>query len=96
MKRHGAIPEERWAEVQRRLDAVERDQHCRILRGGIGQPRLGLPRTREMGSGPRIPVLDRLIAAEIADAAGSASEMPGRPPSDLEAADRLFRRLIRR
>jgi len=52
-------------------------------------------RTREMGSGPRIPVLDRLIAAEIAAAAGSASEMPGRPPSDLDAADRLFRRLIR-
>ncbi|HKP25170.1 MAG TPA: nucleotidyltransferase domain-containing protein [Dongiaceae bacterium] len=52
-------------------------------------------RTREMGSGPRIPALDRLIAAEIAAAAGSATEMPGRPPSDLEAADRLFRRLIR-
>jgi uncharacterized protein len=51
--------------------------------------------TREMGSGPRIPALDRLIAAEIAAAAGTASEMPGRPPSDLEAADRLFRRLIR-
>lgn len=51
--------------------------------------------TREMGSGPRIPALDRLIAAEIAAAAGSASEMPGRPPSDLETADRLFRRLIR-
>lgn len=52
-------------------------------------------RTREMGSGPRIPALDRLIAAEIAAAAGSASEMPGRPTADLEAADRLFRRLIR-
>ena len=52
-------------------------------------------RTREMGSGPRIPALDRLIAAEIAAAAGSATEMPGRPPADLEAADRLFRRLIR-
>ena len=51
--------------------------------------------TREMGSGPRIPALDRLIAAETAAAAGSASEMPGWPPSDLEAADRLFRRLIR-
>jgi uncharacterized protein len=52
-------------------------------------------RTREMGSGPRIPALDRLIAAEIAAAAGVASDMPGRPPSDLETADRLFRRLIR-
>ncbi len=52
-------------------------------------------RTREMGSGPRIPALDRLIAAEIAAAAGSAAEMPGRPPSDLAAADRLFLRLIR-
>ena len=51
-------------------------------------------RTREMGSGPRIPALDGLIAAETAAAAGAASEMPGRPPSDLEAADRLFRRLI--
>ena len=36
--------------------------------------------TREMGSGPRISALDRLIAAEIAAAAGSAYEMPGRPP----------------
>jgi predicted nucleotidyltransferase len=52
-------------------------------------------RTREMGSGRRIPALDRLIAAEIAAVAGSATEMPGRPPSDLAAADRLFRRLIR-
>lgn len=52
-------------------------------------------RTREMGAGRRIPALDRLIAAEIAAAAGSATEMPGRPPSDLAAADRLFRRLIR-
>jgi hypothetical protein len=48
-----------------------------------------------MGSGPRIPALDRLIAAEIAAAAGSASAMPGRPTADLEAANRLFRRLIR-
>lgn len=52
-------------------------------------------RTREMGSGPRIPTLDRLIATETAAAAGAASEMPGRPPSDQEAADRLFRRLLR-
>lgn len=52
-------------------------------------------RTREMGSGPRIPALDRLIAAEIAAAAGAASKMLDRPPSDLAAADRLFRRLIR-
>ena len=52
-------------------------------------------RAREMGSGPRIPALDRLIAAEVAAAAGSATELPGRPPADLEAADRLFRRLAR-
>ncbi|HEV8391510.1 MAG TPA: nucleotidyltransferase domain-containing protein [Dongiaceae bacterium] len=52
-------------------------------------------RTREMGLGRRIPALDRLIAAEIAGAAGSATEMPGRPLSDLETADSLFRRLIR-
>jgi uncharacterized protein len=51
-------------------------------------------RTRELGSGPRIPALDRLIAAEIA-AAGSVGEADGRPAADLEAADRLFRRLIR-
>jgi len=31
MKRHGAIPIERWTETQRRLDAIERDQQCRIL-----------------------------------------------------------------
>jgi predicted nucleotidyltransferase len=52
-------------------------------------------RTRELGSGPRIPVLDRLIAAEIASAAGSVADAPGRPATDLEAANRLFRRLIR-
>jgi predicted nucleotidyltransferase len=189
---HPAIPKERWVEVQRRLDAIARDQRCRILfavesgsrawgfpspdsdydvrfvyarpadwylsvypgrgchrdpdRARDGRERLGsaqgyalrpaltqrflrlqagqrppmhlqalidgtdLPRatvrvidhlvaaksqTREMGSGPRVPALDRLIAAEIAVPAGSASEMPGRPPSDLAAADRLFRRLIR-
>ena len=52
-------------------------------------------RTRELGSGPRIPALDRLIAAEIASAAGSVADAPGRPATDLAAADRLFRRLIR-
>lgn len=52
-------------------------------------------RTRELGSGPRIPVLDRLIAAEIGAAAGSAGEMAGRTAADLEEADRLFRRLVR-
>ena len=31
MKRRSAIPKERWAEVQHRLDAIARDQHCRIL-----------------------------------------------------------------
>jgi predicted nucleotidyltransferase len=51
-------------------------------------------RTREMGTGRRIPALDRLIASEIADAAGAASAMPGRAASDVAAADRLFRRLI--
>jgi predicted nucleotidyltransferase len=52
-------------------------------------------RTREMGSGSRIPALDRLIAAEIAHAASSAGQAPKRLPADLAAADRLFRRLIR-
>jgi hypothetical protein len=31
MKRHSAILEERWTEVRRRLDMIERDQGCRIL-----------------------------------------------------------------
>ena len=31
MQRHSAIPKERWAEVQRRLDAIERDEQCHIL-----------------------------------------------------------------
>lgn len=52
-------------------------------------------RTRKMGSGARIPVLDRLIAAEIAHAEESSAQAPKRPPTDLAAADRLFRRLIR-
>ena len=50
--------------------------------------------TREMGFGPRIPVLDRLIAAEIGTATEAAREAPSRPSADMEAADRLFRRLI--
>jgi predicted nucleotidyltransferase len=50
--------------------------------------------TREMGFGPRIPVLDRLIAAEIGTATEAAREAPSRPLADMEAADRLFRRLI--
>jgi predicted nucleotidyltransferase len=53
-------------------------------------------RTRETGSGARIPALDRLIAAEIAHAAELAAHAPKRTPADLDAADRLFRRLIRR
>jgi uncharacterized protein len=52
--------------------------------------------TREMGSGPRIAVLDRLIAAEIAAAAESIEEAPRRQSADLDAADRLFRSLVRR
>lgn len=52
-------------------------------------------RTRELGSGPHVPVLDRLIAAEIASAGASVAGAPGRPATDLEAADRLFRRLVR-
>jgi predicted nucleotidyltransferase len=62
----------------------------------IGRLVAAKSRTREMGTGPRIPALDRLIAAEIAAAAGSAGDAPGRPPADLEAADQLFRHLIRR
>jgi predicted nucleotidyltransferase len=62
----------------------------------IGRLVAAKSRTREMGSGSRIPALDRLIAAEIAAAAGSAGDAPSRPPADLDAADRLFRRLIRR
>lgn len=51
--------------------------------------------TREGDAGSRIPALDQLIAEEIETAAGSATKMTGRPSSDLEAADRLFRSLIR-
>lgn len=50
--------------------------------------------TREMGSGPRIPVLDRLIAAEIAASAKLIAGAPERSASDIGAADRLFRSLI--
>lgn len=52
-------------------------------------------RTREMGSGLRIPILDRLISAEIAAAAKFVDGAPKRPDSEVKAADRLFRRLIR-
>ncbi len=51
-------------------------------------------RSREMGSGPRIPALDRLIAEEIAHAIGSGGDAPKRPPADVIAADRLFRCII--
>ena len=50
--------------------------------------------TREMGAGPRIPVLDRLIVTEIEAAENSALEPPSRQPTDLQSADRLFRNLI--
>ncbi len=50
--------------------------------------------TREMGHGRRIPVLDRLIAEEIARASATIAEAPGRAKAEILAADRLFRRLI--
>ena len=89
-----------------RLQAGKRPpMHLQALIGGTDLPATTVRiidrlvaaknQTREMGSGPRIPALDRLIAAEIAAAARSASAMPSRPPSDLEAADQLFRQLIR-
>lgn len=44
MKRHGAIPKERWTEVQRRLDVIERHQQCRILFAvGSGSRAWGFP-----------------------------------------------------
>lgn len=51
--------------------------------------------TREMGSGKRIPALDRLIAAEITEATATiATTAPKRGAAELAAADRLFRRLL--
>ncbi len=52
-------------------------------------------RTREMGSGPRIAVLDRLIRTEVAAAAKLIAGAPERSADDRAAADRLFRSLIR-
>ena len=52
-------------------------------------------RAREMGTGSPIPVLDRLVASEIAAAAKFVENEPTRSASDVRAADRLFRRLIR-
>lgn len=52
-------------------------------------------KTREMGSGPRIAVLDRLITAETTAAAKLIESAPERSTGDIAAADRLFRRLIR-
>lgn len=52
--------------------------------------------TREMGSGRRIPVLDRLIAAEIDKASATiAATEPRRAPAEIAAADGLFRHLLR-
>ena len=47
MKRHSAIPIERWSEVQRRLDTIARDQHCRILFAVESGSRLGLSLARQ-------------------------------------------------
>ena len=52
-------------------------------------------KTREMGSGQRIAVLDRLITTETAAAAKLIEGAPERSASDSAAADRLFRSLIR-
>ncbi|WP_119301255.1 nucleotidyltransferase domain-containing protein [Dongia deserti] len=60
----------------------------------IGRLVAAKSRIREMGSGPRIPALDRLIAVEIAAATEAAGEAPGRLPADMDAADRLFRSVI--
>jgi hypothetical protein len=52
--------------------------------------------TRELGEGPRLPALDRLIEAEIAAAERTLLDIAP-PPLDLQAAaDALFRDLVLR
>ena len=51
-------------------------------------------KTRELGEGPRLPALDRLIEAEIAETEAALLELAP-PAPDLEtAADALFRDLL--
>ena len=50
--------------------------------------------TRELGEGPRLPEVDRLIEAEIAATEQVLLEIAAPPPDLQEAADRLFRELV--
>lgn len=52
--------------------------------------------TRELGEGPRLPALDRLIEAEIAATEAGLLDIAAPPPDLQEAADRLFRDLVLR
>ena len=50
--------------------------------------------TRELGAGPRVPELDALAEAEIADARGRLQELVEPPASLLDEANELFRALV--
>jgi predicted nucleotidyltransferase len=50
--------------------------------------------TRELGEGPRLPEVDRLIEAEIAATEQVLLEIASPPPDLQEAADRLFREMV--
>ncbi len=51
-------------------------------------------RTRELGDGPRLPLLDHLIEAEIAAAEATLTELSAPPPDLCAAADALFRDMV--
>lgn len=50
--------------------------------------------TRELGEGPHLPLLDRLIEAEVAAAEASLLELTAPPPDLQTAADALFHDLV--
>lgn len=50
--------------------------------------------SRELGEGPRLPDVDRLIEAEIAATEQALLEIAAPPPNLQEAADQLFHELV--
>jgi hypothetical protein len=52
-------------------------------------------RTHELGTGPRVPVLDDYIRGEIDEAERALSAQPAADRPDLAAADRTLRTIIR-
>ncbi len=51
-------------------------------------------KTRELGEGPRLPALDRLIEAEIAETESNLLELAPPAPDLKAAADALFRDMV--